>query len=119
MVATDIVLESDVPGKIFECNLRNVHPPFDVHLCLIQYLLIGHKVAYTLTDLEDFCFIEVQTLKCITGVFKDSCQLQVILFFPFGASRIVVPIEIRDGTVPCVSFVLQLYPMDDRIALFL
>ncbi len=26
MVATDIVLESDVPGKIFECNLRNVHP---------------------------------------------------------------------------------------------
>ena len=38
MVATDIVLESDVPGKIFECNLRNVHP-------------------------------------------KDSCQLQVILFF--------------------------------------
>ena len=73
MVATDIVLESDVPGKIFECNLRNVHPPFDVHLCLIQYLLIGHKVAYTLTDLEDFNFIEVQTLKRITGVFKDGC----------------------------------------------
>lgn len=81
MVATDIVLESDVPGKIFECNLRNVHPPFDVHLCLIQYLLIGHKVAYTLTDLEDFCFIEVQPLKRITGVFKDSCQLQVIFSF--------------------------------------
>lgn len=105
-------------AKFFECYLCNTHASFDMYLCLIEYLLVSYKVSDTLVYLKDFGLIEIQSLKVLRVYLRIAANFRSSSF-SFWRSRIVVPIGIRDGTVPFVSAAHRLYQADARDALSL